>query len=89
MNQQTTWRKEIEQAMGYRKETLADVEGCTLNNQEMDASFDRGYGGAEGAPFTLWTKNHVYFPVVYDGSEWADSVPRNPNGEATQHKGSE
>ena len=29
-------------------------------------------------PFTLWTKKHVYFPAMYDGSVWVTSVPRNP-----------
>lgn len=57
------------------------------NKACLDHQFHDGYGGEEGLPFTLWTKERVYFPVVYDGSEWVASVPRNPNGEATEHVG--
>lgn len=53
----------------------------------FDADFDAGFGGAEGCFFTLWTKRRVYFPVVYDGAEWCESVPRNPCDQATKHVG--
>lgn len=56
-------------------------------NLALDREFDNGYGGAEGMPFTLWTEERVYFPVVYDGAEWVASVPRNPCDEATDHVG--
>ena len=35
----------------------------------------------------LWTAARVYFPACYDGSEWCESVPRNPCDEATTHVG--
>ena len=40
--------------------------------------FDSGYGGVEGIAFMLWTGSYVYFPIMYDGAEWVESVPRNP-----------
>lgn len=43
---------------------------------EMDRKFYSGYGGTEGAPFILWTEKGVFFPVVYDGAEWAGWLPR-------------
>jgi hypothetical protein len=49
--------------------------------------FENGYGGPEGPVFTAWTQNRVLFPVCYDGAESVSSVPRNPNGEATEHVG--
>lgn len=53
--------------------------------RELDREFFDGFGGAEGAPFTIWTRTRVYFPTEYDGSEWVSSVPRNPCDEVIQH----
>jgi hypothetical protein len=53
----------------------------------LDDEFCDGFGGEEGCYFTLWTKDHVYFPCCYDGSEWAGSAPRNPCDEAMAHQG--
>jgi len=60
---------------------------CTLSDEEMKEVFDSGYGGTQGKPFTAWTENRVYFPVMYDGSEWVGSAPRNPCEERTHHQG--
>ena len=59
----------------------------TLSDEEMDKEFSCGYGSVEGVPFTAWSENRVFFPVCYDGSEWVDSVPRNPCDEKTEHCG--
>ena len=83
----TTWRKLITESMRDVGESWDDVAQCTLSDVQLDRQFDCGFGGEEGAAFTLWTKERVYFPVCYDGSEWVDSVPRNPCGEATSHVG--
>ena len=79
----TSWREALSEA-GV---DWSDVVSCTLAPCEMDRQFDDGYGGANGAPFTLWTSARVYFPVVYDGAEWVGSVPRDPCAEATAHIG--
>ena len=55
----------------------------------LDYDFDAGYGGSNGPRFTAWTKDKVYFPGVYDGSEWIESVPRNPINEPKTHVGGE
>ena len=55
--------------------------------EELLKEFDGGFGCSEGEPFTLWTTNRVYFPVVYDGAEWCASVSRNPDGKPTYHIG--
>lgn len=83
----TTWRKEIEGAMLWNKESFSDIESTTLTEEQLDVKFNPSWGGTEGIPFTIWTKNHVYFPACYDGSEWVASVARNPNGEPTNHVG--
>ena len=61
----------------------------TLSDEELHRKFDTGFGGSEGTPFTAWGEKYVYFPVVYDGSEWVGHAPRNPCDEATQHQGGE
>lgn len=83
----TTWRKEIEIALkgGDTVEGLT----CTLTDEELDTSFDAGFGWSQGKPFTAWGDKYVYFPVVYDGAEWVGSAPRHPNNEATDHLGSQ
>ena len=85
----TTWRTELEDALKDSGESFADIESSTLTEEQLDTKFNNGYGGSEGAPFTVWTKTHVYFPAVYDGAEWVACVPRNPNGRATNHVGGE
>ena len=84
----TTWRELIDVAR-KRAEDTSEVVHCTLTDQQLDVEFDDSYGGHEGAPFTLWTKERVYFPIVYDGSEWAGSAPRNPCEESVEHQGGE
>ena len=83
----TTWRKQIEIEMAKHGEDGTDVVGCTLSDEALDTEFDEESGGAEGEAFTLWTAARVYFPATYDGGEWAESVPRNPCNEATEHVG--
>jgi len=83
----TTWRIEIQEAMERSGESWADVVSSTLTDEQLDVSFDGGYGSVEGIPFTVWTKNRVYFPDCYDGSESAVSVARNPDGKPTPHVG--
>lgn len=83
----TTWRDELRSEMAEQGESFDDVEACTLSPEQLDAEFDDGFGGTQGEPFTVWTRNRVYFPVCYDGAEWVGSVARNPDGKPTQHVG--
>jgi hypothetical protein len=85
----TNWRTMIGANMAEHGESPDDIVSCTLTDTELDETFDNGFGGSEGKPFTLWTKKRVYFPVVYDGAEWVASVSRRPNGKATPHVGGE
>lgn len=85
----TSWREDLVEALADNGETFDDIESATpaLDSPEMNTKFSHGYGGTNGCSFTVWTKARVYFPVCYDGAEWVDSVPRNPNGEASGHFG--
>lgn len=84
-----SWRDLITEQMSDRRETWGDVVQCTLSDLELNTRFDSDYGESRGKPFTLWTQHRVYYPVVYDGAEWCDSVARNPCDEAKTHSGSE
>ena len=97
----TTWREMITEHMAKHGDSLADVVSmcAETNNWKdenrkpykddswLDLDFDAGYGGEEGARFTIWTTDRIYFPACYDGSEWCTSVARNPNGKPTGHVG--
>ena len=76
-----TWREEI------GKDVLEQMVAIYPKDLDLDKKFDAGYGSPEGEPFTLWTKDRVYFPICYDGAEWVCSVPRNPCDIATEHMG--
>lgn len=89
MRSNTTWRALIKQEMQERCESFNDVVSCTLSDDELDTEFYDGFGVSNGKPFTLWTSGAVYFPVVYDGSEWVRSASRNPDGKPTHHIGGE
>lgn len=78
--------KEIARAR-VKVEDFSPCIATTLSGEETQRQFYGGYGGSEGKPFTYWTETRVYFPVVYDGSEWVESVPRDPCDEATFHVG--
>lgn len=86
MAEMRTWREMITWEMHDREDNWANAVHCTLSDDELDVAFDSGFGGPEGKPFLLWTKDRVYFPAEYDGSESVESVPRNPQTEAEGHK---
>ncbi len=81
------WKDAITEDLAVYGETWTDVEAHTLTSEQLVAEFDSGWGGTEGEPFTVWSKRRVYFPVQYDGSEWVDSVSRDPDGKPTSHLG--
>jgi len=87
MKEATNWKEDLTEAMQERGETWTDVESHTLTEEQLNAIFDHGFGGTNGTPFTLWTKNRIYFPWQYDGVEGVASVSRNPDGKATEHVG--
>ncbi len=99
----TTWKESIQFKMSKvcgcdggihsHDETDCDADSwdnfcyCTISDDELEEECDFGFGIETGKPFTLWTKNWVYFPVMYDGSEWVECVPRNPCNISSNHVG--
>jgi len=73
MKKTETWRKIIASEMKEHGESWDDAISCTLTDDQLDKEFDSGYGGEEGEPFTVWTKQRVYFPICYDGAEWCSA----------------
>ena len=88
-----TWKQLIQEKMEDNSETYADIEyqsaipqwrellyDLRQSDTNWDAvEFDNGHGDLAGFSFIVYTKNWIYFPVCYNGSEWVGSVPRNPN----------
>jgi hypothetical protein len=78
------WKDEILKAMAQNDDKFVS---WTLTDEEAEEKFYNGYGNNEGCEFTAWGEKYVYFPVVYDGSEWVGWAPRNPCNEKTFHAG--
>jgi hypothetical protein len=83
----TSWRELLTKEMSVHGESFTDIEFSTLTDKQLDNRFCDGLGEYEDTPFTVWTKNRVYFPACYDGSSWVASVSRNPDGKPTEHIG--
>ena len=75
----------------YTNGSIVWASDVSFPSEEFLVEFDDDYGSSQGIPFYVWTKEFVYFPGVYDGSEWVDSVPRNPreDGPPPCHVGGE
>jgi len=84
-----SWRSLITAALVEQGETWADVEYNTLSDRGLDREFDDELERRAGEPFTMWTKERVYFPIIRsgDGFTRVGSVPRHPNYEPTSHIG--
>ena len=86
-NDMDSWKNLILENMEKHKDTWDEVEYCTISHKDLTKRFDSGFGLPRGKLFILWTKSRVYFPIVYDGSEWVESVPRNPRDEVPDYFG--
>lgn len=76
----TTWRELISENMQEHNDGFENVVGMTLTEDQMSRS-------GCWIEFTIWTKTRVYFPATYDGTDWCESVPRNPSDEKTEPVG--
>ena len=83
---QVTWKLLLVDECKYREEDFSKLI-TTLTEEELNTKFSDGYGIEEGLPFTAWGENFVFFPIVYAGSEWVGSAPRNPCDTKTRHQG--
>lgn len=83
-----TWRKAITEMMDS-DDSWDNVEKAIIEGDDsaFDEEFYDGYGGENGKPFTVWTKDYIYFPVCYDGAEWCGRISRHPCDTPTDHFG--
>lgn len=81
----TTWRIELTAAFKKQGESWDDIESSTFTQEQLDKVFYFEKNFELACPFTVWTRNRVYFPVQCDWSEGVASVSRNPNGKPTKH----
>lgn len=84
----TTWRQQLEIARDDNGDTTPIIAYAPANSAIWDKEFDNGYGSPEGSNVLAWSETHVYFPVVYDGAEWIESAPRDPQEFGQPHVGS-
>lgn len=78
-----TWRELLSEVLDGDGPVIAYAP----DEAAFDVEFDTSYGLAEGPEVLAWTEQYVYFPVVYDGSEWMGRAPRNPTSHGQPHVG--
>ena len=81
-----TWKELFQDAFVQTKDKWDDLK-TTFKNGEENTDFNPGYGRENGCHFTAWSKDYVYFPICYDGSEWVGHVARNPCDIKHEHQG--
>ena len=82
----TTWRKLLEEEFQIQNDSWKNIVMMAPSDGKwLDYYFDNDSNVIEGVPFTVWTKNRVYFPLSFEGPEWVGSVSKIPNGIATAH----
>lgn len=83
MLKDNNWLEDVKQNYVWHKAHIQNRDEEPEPIEELwnllKEKFNSGYGGVEGANFVIITKNWVYFPCCYDGAEWVERVPRNPN----------
>lgn len=82
------WKADIEKVMKYHGDSWGNIT-TIVSDGDLEEEFDGGFGGSQGCAFCIWTNDRVYFPAVYDGAEWVESVARNPDGKSKDHVGGE
>ncbi len=80
---EATWREHLQAELKYNKESEPDIVMTKIPPLHVKLMDERS-GWADEIDFTVWTTNHVYFPVISDGGccngsfYEVRSVPRNP-----------
>ncbi len=83
----TTWRTLIQSTMDENKDEAHLTQMInTLSQEELDIKFDNSFGGLHGKPFLAYSPDYVYFPIMYDGAEWAGSAPRHPHNQEYERR---
>ena len=84
----TTWRTKLAYAMKSSDDPGPVIAYAPDDAETFDVEFDNSWGSLNGPPMLAWTERNVYFPICYDGAEWIESAPRNPQPKGQWHVGS-
>ncbi len=87
MDFMTTWHKLISMEFQKNRENWCDVEHSTLTWDELNIKFDDESTLRIGQPFTIWTRDRVYFPVQVRNKQIVASVSRIVDRLPTLHIG--
>jgi len=81
----TNWKEQIQKTMLNTGDSFDNLVFSTMSKEELEEPFTYNLWGK---PFTLWTKDYVYFPLTYNGYDSAGYAPRNPQLNAIDPQGS-
>lgn len=70
------WQEYIVNERGYPD--YGEIKHGTFNDLP-EKNFHAGYGGINGEPCIAFTEKFVYISIQYDGFEWMEAIPRNPD----------
>lgn len=80
------WYDLLKQAMLKDGEDF-DSCVCTMDENELKAEFNNGFGNVRSQPFLAWGVHWVYFALQYDGLSFVGHAPRNPTNQVLPHQG--
>ena len=90
------WKAEIGKIFGEEEIFAINIEGILFTKKKigsalkrLDHSFDDSPGGQKGLSFWAWSESKIVFCCTYDGMEWAEVLPRNPDRGIPVHVGGE
>ena len=75
----TTWKELLKQEMKYYNDDMKNIVSVSPKNLNLDKNSE----SEDENPFTIWTNDRVYFPMIYNDFGLIESVSRNPNDENT------
>jgi len=68
--------------LGSRGWNRPPVEAQEVESLDaLDYDTDLSYGGENAHSFYIYTKDWILLKGTYDGAEWVEAIPRNPNKE--------
>ena len=87
-------KKEILRTCKKRDIEAINIEGELFKKEripealkKLNYEFDDDYGIEEGPAIYVWCKKCIIISVSYDGAEWYECVPRNPEAEEAERYG--
>ena len=90
------WKIEIGKIFEEEEILAINIKGKRYTKKKIDTAlnrldhyFDDSPGGQKGLSFWAWSESKIVFCCTYDGMEWAEALPRNPDRGIPVHVGKE